>query len=377
MCHLVPTFNPGSNCNQQSSLRLTNPGTRNAEITIAGRDDQGRSGHGGEVRLTLPSGASRSITSRELENGGGGLRGRLGDGVGKWQLFVSADQPIRVLSLLTSPTRHVTSLSTTPYPMSTPTGCGETGAGGSPDLIVESPTVSDATLTPLQVFTLSATVRNKGDGDYVGATTVGFYYRTSAPASVISNFDILISTSTIVGGLAASQSTTATVLPQAPREPGTYYFGACVGDDAGEEKLFDRFNNCSEATQIRVQSLPSPPVNRYGAIAVGLLDRNSCAAGFAWGIGKASSQGRAQSLALEYCRNLNGVDCGLAVEFRNQCGAVAVGNSGSGCGTGGGGGSTRHAAEQDALSDCRAIGYSNCRILSGGGSRASACTSDS
>ena len=36
--------------------------------------------------------------------------------------------------------------------------------GNSPDLIVESPSVSDNTLTTGQLFTLSATVRNQGTG---------------------------------------------------------------------------------------------------------------------------------------------------------------------------------------------------------------------
>ena len=66
------------------------------------------------------------------------------------------DNPLNVTSQIT----HIPSLkargvrvSFTPSP-----------APSSPDLIVESPSVSDSTLTPGQSFTLSATVRNQGAG---------------------------------------------------------------------------------------------------------------------------------------------------------------------------------------------------------------------
>ena len=65
------------------------------------------------MRLTLTAGEARTISAQELESGGSGLRGQFGDGEGKWQLFVSADRPIRVMNLLRSPTGHLTNLSTT------------------------------------------------------------------------------------------------------------------------------------------------------------------------------------------------------------------------------------------------------------------------
>ena len=107
-----------------------NPGTRDAEITIAGRDDQGRAAGGGEVSLNLLAGASRFITSQDLESGGSGLRGSFGDGHGKWQLFISASQPIRVLSLMTSPTGHLTNLSTSPFLTSSQVNCSDAVTSG-------------------------------------------------------------------------------------------------------------------------------------------------------------------------------------------------------------------------------------------------------
>ena len=48
----------------------------------------------------------------ELEAGGDRLAGRLGNGEGKWRLAVQADQPIAVMSLLETPSGHLTNVST-------------------------------------------------------------------------------------------------------------------------------------------------------------------------------------------------------------------------------------------------------------------------
>ena len=66
---------------------------------------------GAGVSLSLPAGAARTLTASELEAGGGGFAGRLGDGEGKWRLFVAADGPLYAMSLLESPTGHLTNLS--------------------------------------------------------------------------------------------------------------------------------------------------------------------------------------------------------------------------------------------------------------------------
>ena len=113
----VPIFNPGSNPNQRSILRLINPSGVDTEVVIEGLDDQGASAPGGAVRFTLPGDASRTLDAQELDAGYSGsasdfeFDGRLGAGVGKWQLFVSADRPIRVMSLMATPTGHLTNLS--------------------------------------------------------------------------------------------------------------------------------------------------------------------------------------------------------------------------------------------------------------------------
>ena len=110
--HRVVTFNPGNNEKQVSSLRLVNPADAAAEVTIEGTDDKGAS-PGSAVVLSLAAGASRTLTARELEHGEGeGLSGGLGDGSGKWRLLVTSDQPVLAMSLLSTPTGHLTNLST-------------------------------------------------------------------------------------------------------------------------------------------------------------------------------------------------------------------------------------------------------------------------
>lgn len=109
--HHVPTFNPASNINQHSRLRLINPTDSSVAVTITGRDDAGMAPPGGAVHLSLPAKAARSITAEELEAGGLGLEGHFGDGAGKWQLFVSADAAIEVMSLIDTPTEHISNIS--------------------------------------------------------------------------------------------------------------------------------------------------------------------------------------------------------------------------------------------------------------------------
>lgn len=110
---LVPIFNPASNTNQVSVLRLTNPSTEAASVTVRGYDDDGRLG--GPVDLRVPARGAREVTAQELEAGAAGLTGALGDGRGKWRLSVESERPVRAMSLLRSPSGHITNLSTPPY----------------------------------------------------------------------------------------------------------------------------------------------------------------------------------------------------------------------------------------------------------------------
>ena len=68
--------------------------------------------------VTLPAGASRTYTAAELQTGASaGLRGSLGEGAGEWRLTLDSDQPVQVMSLLSSPAGHLSNLSTAPVPV--------------------------------------------------------------------------------------------------------------------------------------------------------------------------------------------------------------------------------------------------------------------
>ena len=111
--HRVAIFNPGSNRSQESRLRLINPGAEDAEVTIAGLDDAGAAG-AGEVHIAVPAGEARNVTAPQLESGHRSFAGRLGDGAGKWRLSITTSAAIQAMSLLETPTGHLTNLSTTP-----------------------------------------------------------------------------------------------------------------------------------------------------------------------------------------------------------------------------------------------------------------------
>ena len=121
----------------------------------------------------------------------------------------------------------------------------------NPDLEVQSPSVNDSSLDTGDSFTLSATVRNDGDGD-AAATTLRYYRSTDA---TIATSDTSVGTDA-VGGLAAGATSSESVDLTAPSTAGTYYYGACVDAVSGES---DTTNNCSTSVQVTVSEPPPPP----------------------------------------------------------------------------------------------------------------------
>ena len=128
--HRVATFNPGSNTDRKSKLRLIHPRCpqyeastcRAANVTIYGVDDTGT--RSPDVQLQIASGAAREVTAAQLEGleDARDLVGSLGDGVRKWQLFITSDQPIHVMSILERAAGHLTNFSApaSRQPYSTP-----------------------------------------------------------------------------------------------------------------------------------------------------------------------------------------------------------------------------------------------------------------
>lgn len=105
-------FNPGSNTNQVSSLRIVNTEDVAASVSISGVDDSGQESTG-SVSLSIPANQVIEVSSQDLENGNQelGLTGSLGDGSGKWQLKLVSDSNIEVQSLMLTPTGFLTNLS--------------------------------------------------------------------------------------------------------------------------------------------------------------------------------------------------------------------------------------------------------------------------
>ncbi|MYF29848.1 MAG: hypothetical protein F4169_13520 [Gammaproteobacteria bacterium] len=109
----IAFLNPGSNYRQESVLRLANGGDAPASVTVTAIDDAGRAG-GAPLTLELPAGRAVALTAKTLEGGAEGLSGSMGDGRGKWRLCVEADRPVTAMSLLETPTGHLTNMSASP-----------------------------------------------------------------------------------------------------------------------------------------------------------------------------------------------------------------------------------------------------------------------
>ena len=121
-----------------------------------------------------------------------------------------------------------------------------------PDLVVESPRVSDDGPAAGASFTFSATVRNDGDG--TAAATTLIVYRSDD--MTITTSGERVGTATVAELLPAGTRVTEVEL-SAPSSSGTYYYGACV-DAVAKESV--AANNCSPPVPVTVQGpLSGPP----------------------------------------------------------------------------------------------------------------------
>lgn len=105
--------NPGSESTKSTFIRVVNTSASTANVTISGVDDEGNIAPNGDVTFTLAANASKQMLASDLENGNTnkGLSGSLGEGSGRWRLTLSADQEIRVMSLVRTPDGFLTNLS--------------------------------------------------------------------------------------------------------------------------------------------------------------------------------------------------------------------------------------------------------------------------
>ena len=104
---MLPFFNPGSNQRQQSILRVVNTEAQPAMWVTGGYDDRGK-WHPMAGSIKVRPQHTLTLTAQALEN-----THHLGDGAGKWRLRVHGF-PWLAMSLLESPTGHLTNLSTVP-----------------------------------------------------------------------------------------------------------------------------------------------------------------------------------------------------------------------------------------------------------------------
>ena len=163
-------------------------------------------------------------------------------------LEVTSTEPIVSLSLNFEAAPVFSSLP----PGETP--AGKIPASDVPDLVVQTPSVSDSSRNAGESFMLSATVRNQGNGRSA-STTLRYYHSLDA---TISTGDTEVGTDT-VGSLTAAASSDQSISLTAPSTAGTYYYGACVDPVSGESATG---NNCSRAVTVTVASSTNKPFNR-------------------------------------------------------------------------------------------------------------------
>ena len=130
------------------------------------------------------------------------------------------------------------------------------GVARRSDLVVDQPSVSKSTLSPDESFTLSVTVRNRGEARADG-TTLRYYRSTDA---TISSRDTEVGTDS-VSSLGADRTGDESIRLTAPTSAGTYYYGACVDSVDNEDNTA---NNCSAAVQITVGRAPTELVQISG-----------------------------------------------------------------------------------------------------------------
>lgn len=119
----------------------------------------------------------------------------------------------------------------------------KTVSGGSPDLIVLSPSVSDSTPAVGQSFTTSATVRNQG-ASTSSSTTLRWY---GSDNSTISTADTQIATSSVPALAPGGNSPES--ISGSFNSSGTLWLGACVDSVSGESNVG---NNCSSGVPVTV-----------------------------------------------------------------------------------------------------------------------------
>ena len=141
-----------------------------------------------------------------------------------------------------------------------------------PDLVADTPTISDSHPTAGTSFGLIVAVHNRGNAASE-PTTLRLYRSTDSTITTsdeLSRFD----GSGVVTGLNPTETAYLQIVPRAPSTPGTYYYGACVVSVTDESNIG---NNCSPAVAIIAVDQPdlvveTPWISHSSATAVSYID---------------------------------------------------------------------------------------------------------
>ncbi len=140
-----------------------------------------------------------------------------------------------------------------PNESDTTNNCSEAVAvtvSGSPDLVVRDVSVSNTTPDPGEEFRLYATVYNQGNGATNRRVNLNYYRSTDRRISTSDHW----LDDTGVSELDPGEDDDESVRLDAPSDPGTYYYGACVEQLAEESNTG---NNCStEYATVTVSGRP-------------------------------------------------------------------------------------------------------------------------
>ena len=166
-----------------------------------------------------------------------------------------------------------------------------TAVASIPDLVVDAPTVDTSAPAAGARFTLSATVRNQGNGRS-DSTTLRYFQSTD---STITTGDTEVGTDSVFR-LGASASGDESISVTAPSTAGTYYYGGCVDAVSGES---DTANNCSAAVTVTVGAAPAPDL----VVDTPTVDTSAPAAGARFTLNatvRNQGNGRSDSTTLRY-----------------------------------------------------------------------------
>ena len=105
--HVLPLVMPAGT-DREGLVRITNRSGRAGTVTVHAVDDTGR--RFGPARLAVGARATAQLFSGDLERGGRGLSGGVGDGEGYWRLELETDLDIVPLSYVRTPDKFLTSV---------------------------------------------------------------------------------------------------------------------------------------------------------------------------------------------------------------------------------------------------------------------------